>query len=104
MDDSPHLVPVPSPLLGVGQFSRVLLVYSCQAPKPSAFANGNPEFKSRAPTVRIYFNEAVGFRQRKSGVEASMAALSDTSMRPSAFANGNVADSVNTVQKMAQLQ
>jgi hypothetical protein len=25
--------PVTSPVLGVGQFSRVLLVYSCQAPK-----------------------------------------------------------------------
>jgi hypothetical protein len=33
VDDSPDLAPGPSAVLGVGQFSRVLLVYSCQAPK-----------------------------------------------------------------------
>jgi hypothetical protein len=30
---APDLVPVPSPVLRVGHFSRALLVYSCQAPK-----------------------------------------------------------------------
>src|ERR1035437_4878076 len=31
---APDLAPVSSPVLRVGHFSRALLVYSCQAPKP----------------------------------------------------------------------
>jgi len=38
VDDRPDLAPVPNPVLEMGQFSRSLLVYSCQASKFVAMA------------------------------------------------------------------
>src|ERR1019366_4452131 len=44
---APDLVPVPSPVLRVGHFSRALLVYSCQAPKHRRLAVVNHRWREQ---------------------------------------------------------
>src|SRR5436309_15591243 len=53
VDDGPlHLVPVPSPVLSVGHFSRALLGHSCQAPK-LGWTTGSPTATSSSSGTRI---------------------------------------------------
>src|SRR5436309_12194530 len=65
VDDGPlHLIPVPSPVLSVGHFSRALLGHSCQAPKLDALQRVSPFLRqesmvrthcTRYFTTRAYF-------------------------------------------------
>ena len=61
--------------------------------RPSAFANGNDGVFVGGTLPWKYFNEAVGFRQRKWAKSRRFRSQPLTSMRPSAFANGNLGES-----------